>query len=237
MFQRPATETIPDEPGAYLFRDAEGRVVYVGKAKSLRKRIVNYFQEPKLLHPRTAAMIEAAAGVEWIEVRNEVEALMLEYCLIKEHRPRFNVRLRDDKSYPYLAVTLSEEWPRAMVLRGKKRKGTRYYGPFAHAYAIRETLDLLLRTFPVRTCSDAKFDRHARLGRPCLLFDIARCGERTTTAWSSTSAASSTAITSPCCGGWSAGCTRPRRPRSTSSRRGAATSSCPYAGPSSASRW
>src|SRR3989442_857080 len=175
MLDRPRTETIPEGPGAYLFRDAEGRVVYVGKAKSLRKRVVNYFHDPKLLHPRTAAMVDAAAAVEWIGVRNEVEALMLEYSLIKEHRPRFNVRLRDDKSYPYLAVTLSEEWPKAMVMRGKKRKGTRYYGPYAHAYAIRETLDLLLRTFPIRTCSDSKFDRYARIGRPCLFYDIGRC--------------------------------------------------------------
>jgi excinuclease ABC subunit C len=175
VVDRPRTDTIPDAPGAYLFRDREGRAVYVGKAKSLRKRVVNYFADPRLLHPRTAAMVEAAASIEWIEVRNEVEALMLEYTLIKEHRPRFNIRLRDDKSYPYLAVTLSEEWPRAMVMRGKRRKGTRYYGPFAHAYAIRETLDLLLRTFPIRTCSPAKWNRYSRLGRPCLFYDIGRC--------------------------------------------------------------
>jgi excinuclease ABC subunit C len=120
-------------------------------------------------------MMERAASVEWIQVRSDVEALMLEYNLIKAHRPRFNVRLVDDKSYPYLAVTVDEQWPRAIVMRGAKRKGTRYFGPYAHAYAIRETLDLLLRSFPIRTCSDAKFRRHERLGRPCLLFHIERC--------------------------------------------------------------
>src|SRR5215210_5774967 len=125
--------------------------------------------------PRTAQMVAAAESVEWIQVRNDVEALMLEYSLIKQHKPRFNIRLRDDKSYPFLAVTLSDEWPRAQVMRGRKRKGTRYFGPYGHAYAIRETLDLLLRTFPIRTCSDNKLDRHRKLGRPCLLFHIEKC--------------------------------------------------------------
>ena len=120
-------------------------------------------------------MVAAAESVEWIEVRNEVEALFLEFNLIKRHRPRFNIRLKDDKSFPYLAVTLDEEWPRAMVMRGKKRKGVRYFGPYAHAYAIRETLDLLLRTFPIRTCTNAKFDRHHKLGRPCLYAHIEKC--------------------------------------------------------------
>ncbi|NBN90243.1 MAG: excinuclease ABC subunit C, partial [Actinobacteria bacterium] len=120
-------------------------------------------------------MVAAAESVEWIEVRNEVEALMLEYNLIKQHRPRFNIRLRDDKSYPYLAITVDDEWPRATVMRGRKRRGTRYFGPYAHAYAIRETLDLLLRTFPVRTCPPSKFNEHNRLGRPCLLFHIEKC--------------------------------------------------------------
>src|SRR2546422_1333968 len=170
--QRPPAGTIPDTPGSYQFKDREGRVIYVGKAKSLRSRLSNYFGNPALLPPRTAQMVGAAETVEWIQVRNDVEALMLEYSLIKQHRPRFNIRLRDDKSYPFLAITLDDEWPRAMVMRGKKRKGTRYYGPFAHAYAIRETLDLLLRTFPIRTCSEAKFDRYARIGRPCLFSDI-----------------------------------------------------------------
>mgnify|MGYP003337287453 CR=1 FL=1 len=131
---------MPTGPGSYQFRDQHGRVIYVGKAANLRSRVANYFQDTDALHPRTAAMVQAAETVEWIEVRNELEALMLEYALIKEHRPRFNVRLRDDKSYPFLAVTVDEEWPRAVVVRGTKRKGTRYFGPYAHAYAIRETL-------------------------------------------------------------------------------------------------
>ncbi|MCU1345251.1 MAG: uvrC, partial [Acidimicrobiia bacterium] len=175
MVQRPPAGSIPETPGSYQFKDADGRVIYVGKASSLRQRLSNYFQDPRNLHPRTAQMVATAATVEWIEVRNEVEALMLEYNLIKQHRPRFNVRLRDDKSDPYLAVTLDEEWPRAMVMRGRKRKGVRYFGPFAHAYAIRDTLDLLLRTFPIRTCSPGKFNQHERLGRPCLLFHIEKC--------------------------------------------------------------
>ena len=173
--QRPASGSVPTSPGSYQFKDEHGRVIYVGKASNLRARVSNYFQDPQMLHPRTASMVAAAHSVEWIEVRNEVEALMLEYSLIKQHRPRFNVRLRDDKSYPFLAITTDEEWPRAVVMRGTKRKGTRYFGPFAHAYAIRETLDLLLRTFPVRTCSQGKFNQHARLGRPCLLFHIEKC--------------------------------------------------------------
>jgi excinuclease ABC subunit C len=175
MVTRPPAGTIPDCPGSYQFKDAEGRVIYVGKASSLRQRLSSYFQDPANLHPRTAQMVATAASVEWIQVRNEVEALMLEYSLIKQHKPRFNVRLRDDKSYPFLAVTLEERWPRALVMRGRKRKGVRYFGPFAHAYAIRDTLDLLLRSFPVRTCSPAKFNQHERLGRPCLLFHIEKC--------------------------------------------------------------
>ena len=169
MLQRPPAGTIPDAPGSYQFRDGDGRVIYVGKAKSLRSRLSNYFQNPANLLPRTAQMVASAETVEWIQVRNDVEALMLEYSLIKQFKPRFNVRLRDDKSYPFLAVTVSEEWPRAMVRRGSKDKGSRYFGPYAHAYAIRETLDSLLRTFPIRTCSDNKFHTHERQGRPCLL--------------------------------------------------------------------
>ena len=175
MLQRPPAGSIPETPGSYQFKDEAGRVIYVGKARSLRQRLSNYFQNPAYLHPRTAAMVAAAHSVEWIQVRNEVEALMLEFSLIKEHRPRFNVRLVDDKSYPYLAVTVGDQWPRPMVMRGAKKKGVRYFGPYAHAYAIRETLDQLLRTFPVRTCRDGKFDRHARLGKPCLLFHIEKC--------------------------------------------------------------
>jgi excinuclease ABC subunit C len=172
---RPPAGSIPDAPGSYQFKDAHGRVIYVGKASSLRSRLSNYFQNPDRLHPRTRQMVETAESVEWTIVRNELEALMLEYSLIKQHRPRFNVRLRDDKSYPWLAVTTDEEWPRAVVTRGQRRKGVRYFGPYAHAYAIRETLDLLLRSFPVRTCSPGKFTQHQRLGRPCLLFHIEKC--------------------------------------------------------------
>lgn len=172
-FQRPAAGSIPKDPGVYLFKDRAGRVIYVGKAKSLRARVSNYFGSD--LHPRTYAMVHAAADLEWIVTSNEVEALHLEVNLIKEHRPRYNVRYRDDKSYPYLAITLDEEIPRARVMRGAKKKGVRYYGPFAHAYAIRDTLDLLLRTFPMRTCSQGVFDRCRRRDRPCLLYDIERC--------------------------------------------------------------
>jgi len=172
---RPPAGSIPDAPGSYQFKDAEGRVIYVGKAKSLRQRLNNYFGDPRLMHPRTAQMVATADSVEWMQVKTEVDALMLEYSLIKRHRPRFNVRLVDDKSYPFLAVTVDDEWPRAMVMRGSKRKGVRYFGPYGHAYAIRETLDLLLRTFPIRTCSDSKFRTHERQGRPCLLFHIEKC--------------------------------------------------------------
>ncbi len=170
---RPPTGTIPDAPGSYQFKDARGRVIYVGKAKSLRQRLSNYFQTN--LPPRTAQMVATAETVEWIQVRNDVEAFMLEYSLIKQHRPRYNIRLIDDKTYPFLAITMDDQWPRPMVMRGAKRKGVRYFGPFAHAYAIRETLDLLLRTFPVRTCSDNKLERHTKLGKPCLLFHIEKC--------------------------------------------------------------
>jgi excinuclease ABC subunit C len=149
--QRPSIP-IPDSPGSYQFKDEQGGVIYVGKAINLRSRVGSYFAEPHTLHPRTAKMMSVAASVEWIEVRNEVEALILEYNLIKEHRPRFNIRLRDDKSYPFLAITLDEEWPRAMVMRGRRRKGTKYFGPYVNAWVIRDTLELVLRTFPVRTC-------------------------------------------------------------------------------------
>ena len=175
MLQRPPAGSIPDEPGSYQFKDSGGRVIYVGKAKSLRNRLSNYFQNPRNLATRTRQMVESAESVEWIQVANEVEALMLEYSLIQRHKPRFNVRYTDDKSYPFLCVTLLDEWPRAMVMRGRRKKGNRYFGPFGHAYAIRETLDLLLRTFPIRTCSDGKFGRHEKLGKPCLLFHIEKC--------------------------------------------------------------
>jgi len=172
--QRP-DGSIPVTPGSYQFRDAQGRVIYVGKAINLRSRVSSYFADPATLHPRTASMMSFADKVEWIEVRNEVEALLLEYALIKEHKPRFNIRLQDDKSFPFMAITTDEEWPRAMMFRGKRRKGVRYFGPYVHPGAIRDTLELLLRTFPVRTCAASKFKQHERLGRPCLLFHIEKC--------------------------------------------------------------
>ncbi len=175
MEVRPPTSSIPDAPGSYQFYDGEGRVLYVGKAKSLRHRLPSYWQDPGALPARTAQMVALAERVEWVVVATEVEALMLEYALIQTHQPRFNVRLKDDKSYPWLAVTVGERWPRPAVVRGRKRKGVRYFGPYGHVGALRETLDLLLRSFPVRTCSDTKFTRHERLGRPCLLYDIERC--------------------------------------------------------------
>ncbi len=166
---------VPDQPGVYRFRDGSDRVIYVGKAKSLRSRLSSYFADPRGLHPRTRSLMEAAESVDWTVVASEVEALQLEYAWIKEFDPRFNVRYRDDKSYPYLAVTMSEEFPRALVTRGAKRPGTRYFGPYAHAWAIRGTLDALLRVFPIRTCSRGVFDRAHRSGRPCLLADIGKC--------------------------------------------------------------
>jgi len=172
---RPPTSSIPDAPGSYQFLDADGQVLYVGKAKSLRHRLTNYWADPAALAPRTAQMVALADRVEWVVVGTEVDALILEHSLIQAHKPRFNVRLKDDKSYPWLAVTVGEQWPRPVVFRGRKRKGVRYFGPYGHVGALRETLDLLLRSFPIRTCSDAKFKRHARLGRPCLLYDIERC--------------------------------------------------------------
>jgi len=172
---RPAPGTIPDAPGVYKFREAAGRVIYVGKAKSLRARLSSYFADLAGLHPRTRQMVTTAAGVEWTVVGTEVEALQLEYSWIKEFDPRFNVRYRDDKSYPVLAVTLHEQYPRLHVYRGPRRKGVRYFGPYAHAWAIRETLDLLLRVFPARTCSTGVFKRHGQIGRPCLLGYIDKC--------------------------------------------------------------
>jgi excinuclease ABC subunit C len=175
VLERPAPGSIPDAPGSYQFRDGDGRVIYVGKARSLRQRLSSYFQSPSSLPPKTAQMVASAAALEWIQVDTDVEAIMLEYNLIKAHRPRFNIRLRDDKSYPYLAVTMADEWPRPTVMRGRRRKDVLYFGPYAHAYAIRETLDLLLRSFPARTCSDSKLRAHQRLGRPCLMFHIDKC--------------------------------------------------------------
>ncbi|WP_327723824.1 excinuclease ABC subunit UvrC [Streptomyces europaeiscabiei] len=172
---RPSPGQIPDSPGVYKFRDEHRRVIYVGKAKSLRQRLANYFQDLTGLHPRTRTMVTTAASVEWTVVSTEVEALQLEYSWIKEFDPRFNVKYRDDKSYPYLAVTMNEQYPRVQVMRGHKKKGVRYFGPYAHAWAIRDTVDLLLRVFPVRTCSAGVFKNAARTGRPCLLGYIGKC--------------------------------------------------------------
>lgn len=172
---RPAAGTIPTQPGVYRFRDDSARVVYVGKAKNLRARLSNYFQDLTQLHPRTRQMVQTASSVEWTVVASEVEALQLEYTWIKKYDPRFNVKYRDDKSYPYLAVTMNEAIPRAFVYRGARKQGVRYFGPYSHAWAIRETLDLLTRVFPMRTCSKGVFNRHAQLGRPCLLGYIDKC--------------------------------------------------------------
>ncbi len=172
---RPASGSIPAHPGVYRFRDEHQRVVYVGKAKNLRARLTSYFQDTANLHPRTATMVKNAASVDWTVVNTEVEALQLEYSWIKEFDPRFNVKYRDDKSYPWLAVTLNEEFPRVMVGRGAKKRGVRYFGPYSHAWAIRETVDLLLRVFPMRSCSNGVFTRSAQIGRPCLLGYIDKC--------------------------------------------------------------
>ncbi|MGW6862157.1 excinuclease ABC subunit UvrC [Streptomyces xanthophaeus] len=172
---RPKPGQVPDSPGVYRFRDEHRRVIYVGKAKSLRQRLASYFQDVAGLHPRTATMVTTAASVEWTVVSTEVEALQLEYSWIKEYDPRFNVKYRDDKSYPSLAVTMNEQYPRVQVMRGPKKKGVRYFGPYGHAWAIRETVDLMLRVFPVRTCSAGVFKRSAQIGRPCLLGYIGKC--------------------------------------------------------------
>jgi excinuclease ABC subunit C len=175
MSYRPAPGSIPTSPGVYRFRDEHRRVIYVGKAKNLRARLTSYFQDLANLHSRTRTMVTTAASVEWTVVNTEVEALQLEYSWIKEYDPRFNVKYRDDKSYPWLAVTLNEEFPRVMVGRGAKKKGVRYFGPYSHAWAIRETVDLLLRVFPMRSCSNGVFKRSAQIGRPCLLGYIGKC--------------------------------------------------------------
>ena len=172
---RPAPGAIPDAPGVYRFLDSTGRVIYVGKAKSLRSRLSSYFADLVHAHSRTQQMVLSAASVDWTVVGTEVEALQLEYTWIKQYDPRFNVKYRDDKSYPWLAVTTHEEFPRVMVGRGPKRKGVRYFGPYSHAWAIRETVDLLLRVFPMRSCSAGVFRRSAQIGRPCLLGYIGKC--------------------------------------------------------------
>ena len=173
MLRRPPADSIPATSGVYLFRDPAGAVLYVGKAKSVRKRLASYFARD--LSPRTRAMMRHADSVEWIVTATEVDAIMLEFSLIREHQPRFNIRFRDDKSFPYLAITRNQEWPRISVMRGKRRKGVQYFGPYAHVNAIKQTRDLLLRTFPIRSCTDGKYRSHESLGRPCLLFHIERC--------------------------------------------------------------
>lgn len=172
---RPQTGEIPTDPGVYRFRDPHGRVIYVGKAKNLRQRLTSYFQHPRHLTPKTRTMVTTAGSVEWTVVGSEQESLQLEFTWIKEFAPRFNIMFRDDKTYPYLAVTMGEQYPRALVMRGDKRKGTRYFGPFYPAKAVRETLDTLLRVFPVRSCSSGVFKRAERSGRPCLLGYIGKC--------------------------------------------------------------
>lgn len=171
---RPQTGEIPTNPGVYRFRDAQGRVIYVGKAKNLRSRLNSYFANPAGLLPKTHAMVHAASSVEWTVVGSELESLQLEFTWIKEFTPRFNVVFRDDKTYPYLALTMAEKFPRVQVMRGDRRKGTRYFGPYT-AGAIRETMDTLLRVFPVRSCSAGVFRRAEASGRPCLLGYIDKC--------------------------------------------------------------
>jgi excinuclease ABC subunit C len=172
---RPKAGEIPTQPGVYRFRDADGRVLYVGKANSLRARLSNYFQPLRSLHERTRRMVLSAASVEWTVVGSEFEALQLEYTWIKEFDPPFNVKFRDDKSYPYLAITLGEPVPRVLVTRNKNLKGARYFGPYTKVWAIRETVDLMLKAFPMRSCSDATYKRAEQTGRPCLLGDIGKC--------------------------------------------------------------
>ncbi len=175
MIKRPEPGSIPEAPGSYQFLDSNGQVLYVGKAKNLRHRINSYFGKKPHASPRTSQMLSEAEEVEWIQVKNELESLLLEFNLIKEHRPRFNIDLKDDKSYPYLSISLDQEWPRAAVVRERRRKGSRYFGPYVQVGAIRDTLDLLIRSFPVRTCSDSKLREHQRSGKPCLLFHIEKC--------------------------------------------------------------
>ena len=175
MIKQPEQGSIPTKPGSYQFFDGHGNIIYVGKAKNLRSRVNSYFGNKKTMAVRTQRMMEEATNLEWIQVRNELEALMLEFTLIKEHKPRFNVDLKDNKSYPYLSVTVNEKWPRPTITRGERKRGVRYFGPYGNVKAIRETLDLLIKSFPLRTCSNAKFNEHEKMGKPCLLFHIDKC--------------------------------------------------------------
>jgi excinuclease ABC subunit C len=172
---RPAAGEIPTQPGVYRFSDPEGRVVYVGKANNLRARLANYFAPLASLHERTRRMVLAASKVEWTVVGTEFEALQLEYTWIKEFSPAFNVKFRDDKSYPYLAITLGDDVPRVMITRNRSLAGARYFGPYTKVWAIRETVDLMLKAFPMRSCSDSIYKRAEQTGRPCLLGDIGKC--------------------------------------------------------------
>ena len=165
--KQPDQGTIPTNPGSYQFFDRDGSIIYVGKAKNLRSRVNSYFGIKKTMAARTQRMMQEATHLEWIQVRNELEALMLEFTLIKEHKPRFNVDLKDNKSYPYLSVTMNEKWPRPSITRGKRKRGVRYFGPYGNVKAIRETLDLLIKSFPLRTCSNVKFNEHEKTGKPC----------------------------------------------------------------------
>ena len=245
---RPNRRSIPDTPGSYQFKDAAGPGDLRRQGEEPPQPAVELLRAARARCPSAPARwCTAAETVEWIEVRNEVEALFLEFNLIKQHQPRFNIRLKDDKSYPYLAVTLDEEWPRAMVMRGAKRKGVRYFGPYAHAYAIRETLDLLLRTFPIRTCTNGKFDRHHRLGRPCLYAHIEKCAapcvgdgrpRRVRRARRTSCSTFLDGDTTPVLDRLEQADARGgRRSSSSSGRPGCATSSCRCARRSSASRW
>lgn len=228
---RPKPGQIPDSPGVYKFRDEHGRVIYVGKAKSLRQRLSSYFQDLAGLHPRTRTMVTTAASVEWTVVSTEVEALQLEYSWIKEYDPRFNVKYRDDKSYPSLAVTLNEEFPRVQVMRGPKKKGVRYFGPYAHAWAIRETVDLMLRVFPVRTCSAGVFKRSTRSAAPASSATSASAPPpasaasppRSTANWPRNSATSWPGVPARTSAVWNSGCMMPPRRWSTRRRPGCGT--------------
>ncbi|TBN56702.1 excinuclease ABC subunit UvrC [Glaciihabitans arcticus] len=172
---RPKAGEIPTSPGVYRFRDDKGRVLYVGKAKNLRSRLSNYFQPLRSLHERTRRMVLSGASVEWTVVATEFEALQLEFTWIKEFNPPFNVQFRDDKSYPYLAITLGDPVPKVMVTRNRNIKGARYFGPYTKVWAIRETVDLMLKAFPMRSCTEATYKRAEQTGRPCLLGDIGKC--------------------------------------------------------------
>ena len=172
---RPKTSDIPNQPGVYKWRDEKGKVIYVGKAKSLRNRLSNYFQPLNQLHPRTQSMVLTARSLEWTVVNTELEALTLEYTWIKEFNPRFNVVFKDDKTYPYLAVSVNDDFPRVWITRNRNSKSTRYFGPYAKVWQLRHSLDSLLKTFPVRTCRQSVFVKAHKTGRPCLLAAIGKC--------------------------------------------------------------